>query len=780
MYIAPERLESAAFLERMRGIRIGLFAVDEAHCISEWGHDFRPSYMKLKEAVEFLGKPQVVALTATATPDVREDIRRQLALRDSKLIVRGFHRPNLTFKAIIGGNKNDVLFQACSEQECGIVYAGTRKNVEEITQFLKRHSISAEAYHAGLPDEERKRVQEKFMYGDTRVIVATSAFGMGIDKRDVRFVIHHDMPGTIEQYYQEAGRAGRDGKESTCTLLFHPSDLSLPEFFIKQAYPDKGLVQNVYTQLHHAAGTQLGQTFPGLVHLNAQTLASMIGRTNESAVRGALDLLERSGYVRRINASYAQSTVQFLYSAERFRQWLIDAAPPTLEPVAVALLRTVGGEAFHVPVQVVLSDIEEKTFLQEEVILQGLRELHRLGIIEFHSGQKASGIALLGQRVQVRDLAIDYHSQQKRMKHQMEKLKAMRQYIEGKACRRNLILEYFEEADIEGTCGKCDNCTSTRIVLVEDDDQKVFDTYNKIILHCIAELGGRFGRTTIVDVLHGAKTKRVAQFRLYEASTYAKASKVDKPLLLDAIDSMIGLGWVAKTESVHPAIVLTAIGEEKLGVRVTAMSLPRPAENGEQSLNDPVLYEALRGTRRRLASERNVPSHNLVADSVLRAIANTLPQTEDDLLAIEGMGPVTIKRCGKQFLHTVQEYLKEKNLATAIGRSKAVIPTLSHSLQTTYALCVQGMNLMQIVEHQQLTEGTVSQHISELIERGVHLRVDQFVPEIHQRQIRRVVPKLGKPNLKHIKAMIDDDISYAEIRVMLALLAREKWEKKNI
>ena len=438
MYVAPERFDSRSFVERMKGIRISMFAVDEAHCISEWGHDFRPSYLRLRESIEMLGTPQIVALTATATPDVRRDVQTQLGLANPAVIVRGFNRENLTFRVMHGVNKRDEIFRICSEQSCGIVYAGTRKTVEELAIMLRQHGIPAEAYHAGLQSAERKEVQERFMDNRTRVIVATTAFGMGIDKADVRFVVHHDMPSTIEQYYQEAGRAGRDGKESVCTILYHPKDRSLPEFFIRSTFPDRALIQKTYVQLHNFAGTQLGQTFDGLLPLKAPAIASLIGDASDAAVRGSLDVLERDEYIRRVSESWSESSVQFLLSPERMRSWLIESAPPDLQPVMVHLLRVVGATAFHDPAPLFMDELAQKSGLTTEDLMPALRRLHDERIIDFVPGRKGSGIALLGGRVQAHDLHIDYSAIEKRMRHQLEKLQVMERYIIGSACRRNI------------------------------------------------------------------------------------------------------------------------------------------------------------------------------------------------------------------------------------------------------------------------------------------------------------------------------------------------------
>jgi ATP-dependent DNA helicase RecQ len=238
LYIAPERLESEDFLSRLNAIYISMLAVDEAHCISSWGHDFRPSYRLIPKLINNLAsRPLVTAFTATATQEVRDDINELLGISTENTFVTGFDRPNLTFKVIKGENKRDFIeeYLSVNQDDAGIIYAATRKEVEALYNFLNDRGYSVGKYHAGLDHEERKKTQESFIYDDLKVIVATNAFGMGIDKSNVRYVIHHNMPKNIEAYYQEAGRAGRDGEDSECILLFSPADIRLPKYFIDQS-----------------------------------------------------------------------------------------------------------------------------------------------------------------------------------------------------------------------------------------------------------------------------------------------------------------------------------------------------------------------------------------------------------------------------------------------------------------------------------------------------------------------------------------------------------------
>ena len=256
LYVAPERFEGDDLRRALAG-RVTLLAVDEAHCISEWGHDFRPSFRAIADGADQLGRPQIIALTATATPAVRSDIRRQLRLRAPAVIVQGFDRANLHYAVARCRNDSDkdhaLLRSLKSHERPAIVYASTRRTVQRLATQLTRWGVHALPYHAGLDDDHRREVQDAFMSGTVDTIVATNAFGMGIDKPNVRLVVHYAIPGTLEAYYQEAGRAGRDGNASQCVLLHAYKDRFTHEWFIKTTYPERDEVERVYAKLSRAS-----------------------------------------------------------------------------------------------------------------------------------------------------------------------------------------------------------------------------------------------------------------------------------------------------------------------------------------------------------------------------------------------------------------------------------------------------------------------------------------------------------------------------------------------
>ena len=460
LYVAPERFDLGRTAERLRDAGVTLLAIDEAHCISEWGHDFRPSYLRVKEVRARLGNPPTVALTATATPEVRDDIARQLELRDPTVVITGFDRTNLSYHVIPTKNdaaKDETLVELLREHlgthadGVAIVYASTRKTVERIAGVLTKAKLPALAYHAGLDDEHRADVQDAFMGERQRIIVATNAFGMGIDKPNVRLVVHHAMPGTLEAYYQEAGRAGRDRQPATAILLHAFPDRFTHEFFIKGALPERETVSGVYAALQRLADRE------GLVSADAAEIAASVGgkaKVSDREAESALRILMRAGAVALADASRQQVHVRLLATPERIKTELDEAA----DGLALALLRSLWKRSRGQLHGGLVADLDAlPPGIGGPQGAMGL--LDQLQARQFVVWKRlGEGLTLMEPTRPIGEWPVDWEGLERRRRGELRKLEAVQQYAYTKYCRRAFVLRYFGDPAAKPRCDNCDNC----------------------------------------------------------------------------------------------------------------------------------------------------------------------------------------------------------------------------------------------------------------------------------------------------------------------------------
>lgn len=459
LYCAPERLGTLLFQTELPNLNIELVAIDEAHCISEWGHDFRPSYRDIKQNLEQIAaSSRWIALTATATPEVKKDILENLLFDKPNVISKGFTRPNLTWWVIKTENKKEKLFQSvkkASKKGDGLIYGGTRKNCEYWANRFSKNGIITEAYHAGKENETRKVIQERWISGKTPLVVATNAFGMGIDKPNCRYVMHEEMPYSIEAYYQEAGRAGRDGEESFPILFYRDSDFVKAKKRIEENYPSLEHLQKVYTALCDALNLAVGSE---MLEMTAFELSSLQKRSGLpiSMCAASIRLMEQFEVLVTQSEIAPMVSLQFTVSSELLGKFKERCQNPEKAEFLDKLERMFGPHSFADMVDVELDIVLEKLAVSRNGLIKGLNVLMQNDhVLMFTVYPERNLLKLFEARS--KHLPIPTKEVETYRENLLLKLDTMNGYANTEGCREVYLRAYFGEINAE-PCGHCDNC----------------------------------------------------------------------------------------------------------------------------------------------------------------------------------------------------------------------------------------------------------------------------------------------------------------------------------
>ena len=455
LYISPERISTKVFQAKVTRLNLSMVVIDEAHCISQWGYDFRPSYLKIASLRDYIDqKVPFLALTASATPQVIDDIMKKLVFRGKNVLKTSFHRKNISYLVRKVEEKGTYLVKTLQKTKgSGIVYVRSRKRCKEVAELLVANGISADFYHAGLTDELRDRKQASWMMGETRVIVATNAFGMGIDKSEVRFVIHWDIPDSIESYFQESGRVGRDGKPAFAVLLYTPADKARLTDTIRKKFPPIDKIKDIYESLCNYLQVPLGSGKDNVFEFNMYDFVSKY-RLPVIETYNSLQFLQREGYMEFTEEINNPSRVHFIVSRDDLYKFQV--ANETFDGFIKLLLRSYTG-MFSEFVPVNEDALSRKSAATRDTIYQYLVKLSSLNIIRYIPGKKSALVILTEERLMRKALLISPDNYLNVKEKYEIRLNRMIEYADSDGhCRSVYLLEYFgEESD---RCGICDVC----------------------------------------------------------------------------------------------------------------------------------------------------------------------------------------------------------------------------------------------------------------------------------------------------------------------------------
>ncbi len=752
LYISPERLENIQFVERIKNLNPKYIFVDEAHCISEWGHNFRPSYRRIREFADKIGNNNISAFTATAVPEVRRDIVEHFGFNNPRVFIKGFERSNLKLNVVRTTQKKEKVLELVSNSRLpAVIYTSTRKATEELSEYLNFNNHNATYYHAGLRAEQRRMIQDDFMNDRVKIICATNAFGMGVDKSDIRLLIHYNIPASLENYYQEIGRAGRDGKMAKIYLLYEDRDYHIQEYFINNGYPTIDEIKTVYNSICNAAKIAVGSIFARRIFIDKQIIQLLSNnKINQTKLNSALKVLDENNLFEFSSSKISFSFVKILFEKEQLRTFIKKFAQSLNRELLLFLIREFGDSLFSQKKKIDIKFLASKLSYPPNEITEALTRLTNAGIIEFSVPTDKPSIRVIGERIAPNKLMINVEHFYSLKESAKLKLDLMRNFAFTDGCRLKSILNYFGEELPDYTCGKCDNCTNKA-----HQKKPQLEYLEEIIVETIHKASNRVRTNDLIKILLGNDKHG----NLRNNSNFGVCKHFKKDELLDSLDTLISKGLAKKFES---QLIITDLGKDIFALPDDTLTVVESTNDASYNLQLN-LFNKLKELRKRIAKKFSQPEEIICNDIILREIAKELPSSPSKLLSISNFNQWMFNKIGEDILEIILEY-KLQNRKLFEKKAEAKLP---ENLIKTYDLLLQKQSLENIASLSKLPEAVVSMQIESLFEYYPKLDISSLIKK-HEIELIKKEIKNGADEIKKLKDKLPSFITYGKIRVVLA------------